>query len=67
MEFEWDEKKAKENIKKHDGISFEEAALAFYDEWAIEEHDDTHSDFTEKRFTLIGLAGNRLLRVTYTI
>jgi uncharacterized protein len=66
MEFEWDEKKAKENNKKH-GVTFEEAALAFYDEWAVEEFDDSHSDFTERRFTLIGFAENRLLRVTYTV
>ncbi len=67
MEFEWDERKAKENIEKHDGISFSEATLAFYDKWAIEEFDDAHSDLNEKRFVLIGLSTNRLLRVTYTI
>jgi uncharacterized DUF497 family protein len=67
MKFEWDEKKAEENIKKHDGIKFDEAILAFFDEWAIEEYDDSHSDFAENRYTLIGLAENRLLRVTYTI
>jgi uncharacterized protein len=67
MDFEWDDEKAQENIKKHDGISFEEASLAFLDEWAIEEYDDSHSDFEEQRFVLIGLVGNRLLRVTYTV
>lgn len=67
MNFEWDENKALENIKKHDGITFEEASLAFFDEWAIEEFDDAHSDLTENRFILIGLVGNRLLRVTYTV
>jgi len=66
MDFEWDIKKARENIKKHDGITFEEASLAFLDEWAIEEFDDAHSDFLETRFVLIGLAGERLLRVTCT-
>jgi len=67
MDFEWDKKKARENTKKHDGITFEEAILAFFDEWAIEEYDDAHSDFLETRFILIGLAGERLLRVTYTV
>ncbi|HSK74254.1 MAG TPA: BrnT family toxin [Pyrinomonadaceae bacterium] len=67
MKFEWDENKAKENIIKHDGITFDEAKLAFFDDWAIEEFDESHSDFREQRFTLIGLAVNRLLRVTYTI
>jgi uncharacterized DUF497 family protein len=67
MDFEWDKNKAQENIKKHDGITFEEASLAFFDEWAIEEFDDTHSGFSENRYILIGLAGNRVLRVTYTV
>lgn len=67
MDFEWDERKAKENIEKHNGVTFGEATLAFYDKWAIEEFDDAHSDLNEKRFILIGLATNHLLRVTYTI
>lgn len=67
MDFEWDTKKARANIKKHDGITFEDASLAFFDEFAIEEYDDLHSDISEKRFILIGLAGERLLRVTYTV
>ncbi len=67
MDFEWDERKARENIEKHDGISFNEATLAFYDKWAIEEFDEAHSDLKEKRIIIIGLAVNRLLRVTYTI
>lgn len=64
MEFEWDERKAKENIKKHDEISFEEASFAFYDKRAIEEFDVSHSNFEEHKIILIGLATNRLLRVT---
>ncbi len=36
MEFEWDENKNVENIKIHDGISFEEAVSAFFDEWALD-------------------------------
>ena len=67
MEFEWDERKAKENIEKHDGVSFDEATLAFYDDWAIDEFDDEHSDLSEKRYVLIGLSTNRLLRITYTL
>ena len=67
MDFEWDKNKAQENIKKHDGITFEEASLTFFDEWAIEEFDDAHSDLSENRFILIGLVGTRLLRVTYTV
>ena len=67
MEFEWDEIKNVENIKMHDGISFEEAVSAFFDEWALDAFDDSHSNAKEQRLTLVGLAGERLLRVTYTI
>lgn len=66
MDFEWDRNKAAENEKKH-GISFEEASLAFFDEWAIEEFDDTHSDDVEQRYVLIGLAEFDLVRVVYTV
>lgn len=65
MKFDWDEAKAETNLKSH-GVSFEEASFAFLDEWAIEEFDKKHSE-NEKRFTIIGLAEIRLLRVTYTI
>ncbi len=67
MEFEWDENKNVENIEKHDSISFEEAVSAFFDEWNIEDFDASHSDSEEQRFTIIGLAGFELLRVTFTI
>jgi len=63
MDFEWDKKKAFENIQKHDGITFEESTLAFFDDRAIEEFDDSHSDIEEDRCVLIGLVGNKLLRV----
>ncbi|MCD9185183.1 MAG: BrnT family toxin [Pyrinomonadaceae bacterium] len=67
MDFEWDTNKAAENVKKHEGITFEEATLTFFDEWAIEEYDDAHSNISETRFVLIGLSGLRILRVTYTV
>ena len=58
--------KAAENERKH-GVSFEEASLAFSDEWAIEEFDEAHSDDGEHRYVLIGLAEYDLLRVVYTV
>lgn len=67
MDFEWDKKKAQENIRKHDGITFEEASLAFFDDWAIEKLDDAQSYTLEQRFVIVGLTGTRLLRVTYTV
>ncbi len=66
MKYDWDKNKAKANIESHN-VSFENAVLVFTDEWAIQEYDRTHSDFGEKRFTIIGLAGIKLLRVPYTV
>jgi len=54
IEFEWDDKKFKSNIKKH-GITFEEATSVFYDERAIEFFDDEHSEW-EDRFLMLGLS-----------
>ena len=64
MEFEWDENKNVENIKKHD-IDFHEAAKAFYDENAVILFDDINS-VEEIRYQLIGISPNRLLFVSYT-
>ncbi len=50
--FEWDNKKAESNIKKH-GISFEEASTAFGDELSLVINDIEHSKH-ENRFILIG-------------
>jgi uncharacterized DUF497 family protein len=38
MNFEWDEKKAVENLRKH-GVSFDEATTVFGDPLAITYHD----------------------------
>ena len=54
MNFEWDEKKNKTNIKKH-GISFPEASTVFLDENAVIFDDDVHSK-TEERFLLLGMS-----------
>ena len=67
MNFDWDEKKEKVNIKNHEEITFDFATKVFNDVWAIEEFDDLHSNKTEQRFTIIGLAEDKLLRVTFTV
>ena len=54
MNFEWDEKKNKINIKKH-GISFQEASSVFLDEYAILFDDKAHS-YDEERFCIIGVS-----------
>jgi uncharacterized protein len=43
LQFEWDKRKEKTNIKKH-GVSFEEAQAVFFDENAIQFFDPDHSD-----------------------
>jgi uncharacterized protein len=65
MEFEWDKTKSKANFRKH-GVSFEEAELAFDDEYGIERLDELNSD-DEIRYRLIALSPIRLLFVSYTI
>ncbi len=67
MEFEWDENKNLANIKNHDGISFDVATKVFDDIRAIDEDDFAHSTFNEKRFTIIGMADMKILRVSYKI
>ncbi|MBD2355874.1 BrnT family toxin [Tolypothrix sp. FACHB-123] len=63
--FEWDEEKAKENLRKH-GISFEEAKTVFNDPFAITINDPEHS-IDEERFIDIGLSTRgKLLVVVYT-
>lgn len=52
LEFEWDERKAGANFKKH-GVSFLEAASAFLDELSLVIADPDHSE-EENRFVLVG-------------
>jgi len=54
LRFEWDERKKKANIKKHD-VSFDEARTIFYDENAIQFFDPDHSE-DEDRFILLGMS-----------
>jgi len=63
--FEWDERKAKQNIRKH-GVSFEEAATVFGDQFSITIYDPLHSE-DEDRFVILGMSNkNRLLVVVHT-
>ncbi|MDX1430329.1 MAG: BrnT family toxin [Rhodothermales bacterium] len=64
IEFEWDPRKDRSNRKKH-GVSFDEAATAFYDEEGLLLDDPDHSD-EEDRFVLLGLSSTlRLLVVVH--
>ncbi|HEX5060687.1 MAG TPA: BrnT family toxin [Kofleriaceae bacterium] len=52
IRFEWDPAKNAHNMARH-GVSFEEAALVFIDEYALLIDDPDHSD-VEDRFILLG-------------
>ena len=54
IKFDWDEKKAASNLKKH-AVSFEEAQSVFDDDLARLIPDPDHSD-DEERFILLGLS-----------
>jgi uncharacterized DUF497 family protein len=66
IEFSWDVRKARQNVRKHK-VSFEEAATVFYDESAIEFFDTEHSK-EEERFLMLGLSGRlRIMVVSYCL
>ncbi len=52
ISFAWDERKNRQNQKKH-GVSFEEAQSVFFDDEAREFFDPDHSE-DEARFLLVG-------------
>lgn len=63
MEFEWDENKNSENIRKH--------GSDFADAWEIFESPmfirlDTREDYGEDRWVGIGFLGNRVVAVVFT-
>jgi hypothetical protein len=65
VEFEWDGRKAKANLRKH-GVSFEEAATAFRDPLSATARDPDHST-GEDRFITFGVSSRgRLLVVSHT-
>jgi len=59
--FEWDPKKAKNNIKKHK-VSFERAASIFLDPRAITIFDEEHSQ-KEERWVTMGIDRTGVLLV----
>lgn len=65
MEFEWDDRKARRNIRKH-GVSFEEAASVFADRSSLTIPDPDHS-LTEVRYLTLGQSDRgRILVVSHT-
>ena len=62
--FEWDEGKNTINVQKH-GVSFTEAKMVFLDPMHIELIDNVHNHI-EERWIIIGLAGSKVLRASFT-
>lgn len=64
IEFQWDPKKARDNLSKH-GVSFEEAKSVFFDEYARQFFDEGHSG-SEERFIMLGVSNrSRILVVCH--
>ncbi len=65
LTFEWDEGKAKENLKKHK-VSFEEGKTVYNDPFLWTFPDPDHSE-VEQRYINIGYSSKeRILVVTHT-
>jgi uncharacterized DUF497 family protein len=70
--FEWDPRKAKANARKHDGVTFDDAAAVLGDDQAdvyhVEAYDDEHSTDEDRQVTLGSHPEDRriVLRVSWT-
>ncbi|MEN9592811.1 MAG: hypothetical protein RJA21_1285 [Gemmatimonadota bacterium] len=63
--FEWDEKKAAENLSKH-RVDFREAATVFQDNRSVTFPDEAHST-SERRYLIVGRSqSGRILVVSHT-
>ena len=63
--FDWDPVKYAETLAGH-RVRLEIAALVFDDPDRLERYDD-REDYGEDRFSAIGFAGGRILRVAFTL
>ena len=64
MNFEWDDRKAAQNIAKH-GLPFDYAARVFLDPRRLDS-EDTRRDYGEERRLTLGKIEGRLFAVAYT-
>ena len=63
--FEWDENKARENIRKHK-VSFEEAKTVFNDPFVVTFPDESHSANEDRQISIGVSASNKHLLVIHT-
>jgi uncharacterized DUF497 family protein len=64
FQFEWDEVKATNNVRKH-GVSFELARTVFHDKNLLTIADVEHSDAEERWFSVGCTSNGRLITVVY--
>lgn len=64
MQFEWDDRKAEQNLVKH-GVPFEYAARVFLDPRRLD-GEDTRRDYREERRLAFGEIEGRLFAIAYT-
>ena len=65
MLFEWDGRKAAQNIAKH-GVPFHYAARVFLDPYRLDS-EDKRRDYSEERRLTLGTIEGRLYAVAYTV
>ncbi len=65
MEFEWDDRKAAKNLKKH-GVSFREAASVYGDPLAITFEDPDHSIDEHRLLTFGTTRTGKMVIVSHT-
>jgi len=63
MEFEWDEEKNRQNLRKH-GLDLGDAKLAFDGPLLVKL--DTREDYGEDRWTGVGMIKGRVLVLVFT-
>lgn len=63
MIFEWDDRKAAENLRNH-GVSFEQAHLFEFEDAAV--FIDDREAYGEERMVAYGFIGNRVHVLVYT-
>ena len=63
MNFEWDDEKNRENLRKH-GFDFNDAWQVF--QTPVLDELDERSYYGEQRWNGIGLLGDRIVAITYT-
>lgn len=65
LAFEWDESKAKVNMRKH-RVGFEEASTVFADPLSVTIYDPVHSEDEDRYITIAESQRRRLLVVVFS-